>query len=299
MKMNDFATWFLSVILAAFGFGCLAATNNPGTIYLSGSVPYDHDATNFIGRAGIDSHGLEAKAIGQLIHDLKAANLWTNFYALYPMVGSGSNSCAQNLVSTNYTVTWAGTNTFTAYGATGDGVSGVGDTHFIESSTGANSNNLIYYAYVQKHLTGSSGPFISAGQAGCEGGVGSSSANIGFEPLNANVQSLTITTGTGHVIAARNGTSVSYGLIWLASGLVSDIAFISNSVPSTGVITNSTKLLGNSGFNLPLSTYSKSTVSTAAVGRYLTYSQATNFCAIMSRFQKSLRRTTTIGTLTP
>jgi hypothetical protein len=300
MKMNDFGTWCLSLVLAVIGFCGLAATNNPGAMYLGGSVPYDHDATNFIARAGINRRGAEAKAIGQLVNDLKQANLWTNFYALYPFVGSGSNSCAQNLVSTNYTVTWSGTNTFTSYGVTGDGVSGSGDTHFIESSTGVNTNNIHFYAYVVKHQAGSSGGFISAGQNNAWGGVGSSSANIGFIYPNSQ-GGIGIATGIGHAFTTRQTTNSTYGLLWVAPFRSSDYAYLSNLLGSalTGVVTNSAKICGDTITSSQGLGPSKSTIATASVGRYLSYQQATNLFVIINRFESALRRNTSASILTP
>jgi hypothetical protein len=69
----------------------------------------DTNAISFVKRAGVWDLRTQL-AVQQLVNTLKTNNCWTNLVAFYPFVGGNSNSCAQNLVSTQYTIGWGDTN---------------------------------------------------------------------------------------------------------------------------------------------------------------------------------------------
>lgn len=275
--------------------GASPNTNRPGIIWVNHTVPYDPDATNFLFRAGIDLQSPEAKAVGRLVFELKQANLWTNFYAFYPMVGSTSNSCAQNLVGTNYSVKWSGTNTFNHLGVSGDGVSATGDTGFIESSTGANTNNLHLFAFSVATQSGSAGPFLGAGQANAWSAVGLVAATLAASHINTQQGDTSVALNTGCVMASRKSGTETFLAFYPPPWGYTNINFwggiVSNSTPTTGIIGNSLKLMGNPQVGNQLTGYIKSTAGAASFGRYLSYQQATNLFNIVNTFELSLNRT--------
>ena len=97
--------------------------------------PLDLDASNYMARAGITNNSTEMIAAAMAVSLGKQHGWWTNWDALYLFRGSSSNSTAQNLVSTNYSIIWQ-TNgiTFAWNGITGDGTNGYGNTQFNPST---------------------------------------------------------------------------------------------------------------------------------------------------------------------
>ena len=108
----------------------------------------DPDYVNFIQRAGITDSGQQT-AVANLVAAAKSHGWWTNCDAIYPFVGGTSNSCAQNLLSSSYTITFSGNVRFTD-GIVGDGATGYGDTGF-NPATGASvyrSTNCHLFCYI-------------------------------------------------------------------------------------------------------------------------------------------------------
>jgi hypothetical protein len=265
---------------------CAQTTNAPR---MRGVISWDTNALAFFTRAGITNLH-EKTRINNLVTDLKAANLWTNFYALYPFVGSASNSCAQNLVSTNFSITWNGAVAFSRSGVTGDGVSANGDTGFIESTTGANTNNLHIYAYAVDVLAGASGTYIGSSQTNAWGAIGETFGSFAGMNLNAQDTPTQLSyIATGHLLASRQSTNQAFLLAWpsfISTNIVADQQYVSNNVVTTGVITNSMKLLYDPamGTGVYLQGATKTTLGAASFGAYLSYNQATNYFRIMSRY---------------
>jgi len=110
----------MSLGLSAW-LGWFSATNTiaPGS---------DPDYVSFVNRAGLTDAGQKA-AVAALVSAAKLHGWWTNCDVIYPFVGGTSNSCAQNLLSANYPITFHGNVWFTN-GIAGDGVTGYGDTGF-------------------------------------------------------------------------------------------------------------------------------------------------------------------------
>jgi hypothetical protein len=121
----------------------------------------DPDAQDFFSRAGNLSTA-EKAAVSTLITDLKQNNLWARMYAMYPFVGGTASSCAQNLVSPNYTLLFSASGiTCDANGITGDGVNGYANTQF-NSRTAADPVNLAIGAYIHTLATSATAEYISA-----------------------------------------------------------------------------------------------------------------------------------------
>jgi hypothetical protein len=92
----------------------------------------DADYISFIQRAGITDSGQKA-AVAALVSAAKLHGWWTNCDAIYPFVGGTANSCAQNLLSSSYPITFGG-NVWYTNGIVGDGLTGYGDTGFNPAS---------------------------------------------------------------------------------------------------------------------------------------------------------------------
>ena len=114
-----------SCVPASFGLGSWLGWFTPSYIQ---SPTGDTDYISFIDRAGITNSGQKA-AVAALVSAAKLHGWWANCDVIYPFVGGTSNSCAQNLLSADYPITFHGNVWFTN-GIVGDGVTGYGDTGF-------------------------------------------------------------------------------------------------------------------------------------------------------------------------
>jgi hypothetical protein len=100
------------------------------------SVSYDADAQLFFNAesaAGVTLTTTEMNAVNQWVIDSKAANIWTKFKAIYPIVGGTATSHKFNLknpADTNaaFRLVFAGGLTHSSSGILGGGVNGIADT---------------------------------------------------------------------------------------------------------------------------------------------------------------------------
>lgn len=95
---------------------------------------WDADALTFISNAVITS-ATEKNAINYLVKALKANNLWTKLYAIYPFVGGTSSTCKWNLkdprdLDAAYRLTFSGGLTFDSIGMLGNATNGYANTYF-------------------------------------------------------------------------------------------------------------------------------------------------------------------------
>ena len=105
-------------------------------VQVVGPPALDKDYLNFIARAQIPTtNTVLCDAIAKLVQSGKVNGWWPiqgaapYLDALYIFTGGTALSASQNLVNTNYTITWNG-NVYFTNGLSGDGVTGYGDTGF-------------------------------------------------------------------------------------------------------------------------------------------------------------------------
>lgn len=118
---------------------------------------FDADAQAFFNAANITDTN-EKDAVNDLVVDLKATNLWSEMYAIYPFVGQTSDSCKYNLKDPRdaddaYRLTYIGTNSFTNLGLSQSGTSGA-DSKFILANAGVTSS-LACGVYFNNNANGS------------------------------------------------------------------------------------------------------------------------------------------------
>lgn len=121
-------------------------------VAVTNSIPAsaDADATAFNTAAGITDNTQKA-AINQLVVDIKAAGLWANMKAIYPLVGGTAASHKYNLkdpqdTDAAFRLSFLGTITHNANGATGDGTTGYADT-FLNDTTHITGNPITIGSY--------------------------------------------------------------------------------------------------------------------------------------------------------
>jgi len=116
---------------------------------------------DFISRAGItDQTQIDAV---QALYDSAVANgWWDKCDLIYPFVGGNAQAHAQNLKSSNFTITWFGAVTHDANGITGDGATGYGDTGYIPSSSGQVTLNSVHLSRFRRSI-GNDGSYNCGG----------------------------------------------------------------------------------------------------------------------------------------
>jgi hypothetical protein len=105
-----------------------------GTIGSGDFVGTDIDALAFFARvtaAGGTLSATEQLAIDALVKQMKNDAIWSKMKAIYPMVGASAAACAQNLKSSSFTGTFAGSWGFSSLGVQGNGA----NTEFITNFT--------------------------------------------------------------------------------------------------------------------------------------------------------------------
>lgn len=109
----------------------------------------DPDAAAYLSAAGI-TDATEIAAVEQLFLDLKGAgsttnnsNIYSKFYALYPISPTGISAGAVNAVNAGtYDITWNNSPTYDTSGITGNGTNTYGDTGFNPITEGADLNDF-------------------------------------------------------------------------------------------------------------------------------------------------------------
>jgi hypothetical protein len=250
---------------------------------LNTSTQFDPDAGAFINVTGIG--GIQAEAINNLVQQLKAAGLWSQMRAIYPMVGGTAQSCKFNLVNPQDTdaafrLTFAGTWTFDNNGAKPNGASGTyAETYATQTAAGMSTTNghISYYSFTNSAAAseveignGSSGQETNLA-ANFDGNFYVFYASAGGGTANTNSSGFYINNRAASTEGWRNGTR----LINTGNGA-------SNS-------TNTFRLaMQNDG----TTSYRNSKRGCAFASIGLTLGSATNFTNIVNNFCRTLQRNT-------
>jgi hypothetical protein len=243
----------------------------------------DPDAQSFIYRvytAGGELTTTEANATNQLVLDMKAAGIWTSMKAIYPMVGASAAACAQNLVSSSYTLTFYGSITYSSTGIKGNGVNGYADTGYSRSGADQNNFGLSYYT---RDL-----PSTNTGG----GEIGTNGVSIDWMLLRSAIY---FTVNSGSYSSSTNANWVrgfystsrllsnSANMYYNGSNIITDT---STSVPpdSLSAYLLALNLAGTAGF------YSVLECAFAAIKSGLNATQESNFYTSVQIFQTTLSR---------
>lgn len=259
--------------------------------YLFG-VAIDADAQAFLTAAGITNATITS-AINTLVVDLKANNLWTKCYAIYPFVGGTSSTHKWNLKNPvdsdiAYRLVFNGGFTHSSTGLLGNGVNSFADTKFPMNGLPQNDSHLSIYCrtdttaniidYGVQFTTVSYSSFITCKLSG---NFNSRLNTSGFtDGLTSN------TDAKGHYLSYRNNSAN----ITTRKNLNTANTFAQT---STTAGTNTLSIyLGNLNFNgSPLGGYySNREYSFATIGTALTAGESTTFYNIIQTFQTTLSR---------
>jgi len=140
--------------------GCNSEASEAGLLTLglwqrlASLADVDEIVDSFVARSGI-TDATQIAAVTSLVTSARVHGWWDLCDLIYPFVGGTAGTHAQNLKSSSFTITWAGTVTHNANGITGDGTTGFGDTAYIPSSSGQVLVNSVHLG-AYRRTTGTS-----------------------------------------------------------------------------------------------------------------------------------------------
>jgi len=254
---------------------------------------YDPDAQLFFNAqttAGVTLTTTQKNAVNQWVVDSKAANIWTKFKAIYPMVGGTATSHKFNLknpLDTNaaFRLAFVGGGTHSSNGYQPNGVNAYANTFCGTSNMLLNSAHISYYS--RTNTTSNTGTeftsYNSAVPSNSELSIKQGST-VGYARINQSgaISGIAVANSSGLFMSNRTASNVT--------------KFIRNAVSlntytnaSTGISTLPFFLgAGNNG-GTPFS-YSSLQCAFASIGDGLTDAEALAFYNAVNAFQVTLAR---------
>lgn len=241
----------------------------------------DADASAFLTAASITALR-EKAAVNALVGSLKAADLWTRFYAIYPFVGDVGDGVAnsKNLKGATYAITWANAPTHDSNGVTGGGTA-YGDTGINLSTLGA-TNSAFGYVYSKTTSPTDNKYFFGAYNTN-RFGLHRGGTSVGGQGPNNGEISMSIGASSDfrrHI--AINRASANVAQLYLDSTVSSVNTVASVAAPNAGI-----RLLARSDGT---TNCSNANLAFAAFGSSVSPAEWADFINIIDTFQTALGR---------
>lgn len=247
---------------------------------------YDDDSILFFNRvieAGGSLSETEKFSINQLVITLKFYNLWLKLKAIYPMVGSSSTSCRQNLKSSSFTATFTSGWTFASTGVTPNGTSAYMDTSLIPFNV-LNQDSQSYFIYSRTNVTNREGWDMGAYT------TNALKTNISFSWNDS--KSYGVVNQNTNLISNQTNTLGLFGINRTANNLTklykNNINIASSSAVSVGNVDKSIYLAFVN--NEPYLRYTNREYAFASIGEGLTDTETSNLYTAVQAFQTTLSR---------
>lgn len=243
---------------------------------------FDADALKFIDSAGITNSN-QKSAIDNLVSQLKDSLLWSEFMAIYPMVGGSANTTKWNLkdprdLDAAYRLTFYGAPVFASTGVHFFTTSDYADTHLTDNMmSGSNNNSIGYYSRTQNTISGYDMGCSDTKNPWNEFGIYQATDNTEFFGFHAGGVSPAVTKG-----------------LFILSSTASDVKRYDN-----GIVTDSKGSAPTTTFtNLPIligsvagaPSVGERECALATIGNGLTDAQALTFYNIVQNFETALGR---------
>lgn len=234
---------------------------------------------SFVERAGI-TDPVQIVALQALFTNAVTHGWWDKCDLIYPFVGGTALAHAQNLKSSSFTITWAGTVTHNANGITGNGTTGIGDTGYNPTSSGQIALNSAHLGCYVRSI-----PALLRGLIGAQVGADflrlNSATPAGAMQVRANC-------GTSSAVTSVNNAFVALSRIDAAnqhlfrSGVDNSFAVASLAIPNMTVVVLA--------FALPAAGASAANIAGATAGSGLTFAEYALMAADWQAFNTSLGR---------
>jgi hypothetical protein len=259
------------------------------------SVSYDADAQLFFNAeaaAGVTLTTTEKNAVNQWVVDSKAANIWTKFKAIYPMVGSTATSQKFNLknpLDTNaaFRLSFVGGGTHSSNGYQPNGVNAYANTFCTTANMALNSAHHSFYSRTDQAAANANEMGVYQTTPNCNTSlILKSQTGIGLIGKINN-------SGTGTTTTANSNSTGFYITSRTASNLTK--TFKNNSLFQTttqlsgAVSTNPYFISANNNQGSP-SNYSSKECAFSTIGDGLTDLESQLFYQITEKYQVALSR---------
>ena len=258
--------------------------------FRSGGESFDPDALAFFGRVdtatGVSDYLTltEKNAVNDLVIQMKADLIWTKMKAIYPMVGGGNGtlaqnqaSCEQNLVSASFTGAFTSGWTFASTGVTPNGTSAYMDTGY-NINTQGNLNSAHLSVYIRNNAV--TGAQIGAYASSLHHLYVRYPDSKAYLATNSNESSASSTNSQGFWVGSRITSTIQK--------LYRNNTTLINATASTSVKVNRNIYIGAS--NGATIDYSSTQNAFASIGDGLTDGEAGLFYNSVQAFQTTLSR---------
>jgi hypothetical protein len=253
----------------------------------------DPDVKKYKNKSGV-SDGVIIPFVNTYVTELKAAGLWSKFYAIYPFLGGTASTSSYNLKDADYyQVSWAGGMTYGTLGVDFNGTSGFGDTNFDFSALSSTIENIHISFYTAD---------ANGGLANIPMGVGSTAADdrirMAFDAgtnnyyadmwSNASIVGRVLVSGLGapggHYLATR--LSDADARVYLDGVLQAS----NTSTTDVSDVPSDTFYIGAANVAGVASGFTTKTFGLSTIGMHLTAGEVTSFQTITDKFLTSLGR---------
>ena len=255
---------------------------------IMGKSLYDADAQAFITAAGI-TNPTQKSAINTLVLALKSASIWTNFYAIYPMVGGTATTHKYNLkdprdLDAAFRLSFLGGWTHSSTGAKPNGTNGYADSFLIPSTTlSLNSTHASYYS-----RTNATGAEVEVGVASALNTnqilIEARTANITYYRVNMSPAVLSASDSDSRAFYMANRTAVNNVNGWRNS------TKLATGTSASTALSGSKIYLGALNSNGTASAFSAKECAFASIGNGLSDTEVSNMYTAVQAFQTSLSR---------
>ena len=248
----------------------------------------DADAQAFITATGIS--GTNANAINKLVLDLKTANIWTKFKAIYPVVGGTATAHKFNLknpadTNAEFRLVFSGGWTHSATGMLPNGTNAYANT-YIFPNVSLQLNSIHISSYIRNTSQGvllgvDTLPFNSKGRLWISPNFNGTNRYLEMN-TNAATALTPISSNVGLWLGSRTSSTVSK--------LYNNNIINYTSSASSNFLDIKEIILGARNANPTILNYSSSQIAFASIGDGLTDSEATAFYNAVNAFQVALAR---------
>lgn len=242
----------------------------------------DTNAKQYLIASSLQYERTIAPAINQLCIDLKNANLFDKFYAIYPLAGYSADTTKYNLVNTgsltlSFNAGWTFTN-----GITGNAINTYADTFFTASLSGWTGDNSVC-VYIRNNTT--NGYDFGAENAQRYYLISRDSSNNASYAVSASLSVASQTDSRGFWVGTVSGSAASNQVIYKNGSSIGSRTLSAVAGPDYSLYlgANNFRGLGANGI-------SDRNYAFAAIGRGLSSTEVSSLYTIVQSYEVSMSR---------
>lgn len=266
----------------------IAIANSISSNYVVSGGGFDPDAEAFIVATGT-TNPTEQNAINELVLNLKNANIWTKFNALYPFIGSTATSQKFNLknpldTDAAFRLSFVGGWTHSSSGALPNGTNSYANSFLSTSTIGLNSVHLSYYSRTNSTSGGSEmGALQNSPNSYTDLALNQTGFNA-FTRINSNGSPTNVANADSRGFYVANRTASNVLKLFKNSNIIISSADVSNATTTRTIFIGGVNNAGTP------SLYSNRQCAFSSIGTSLTDLEAQVFSQIVEGYQFALSR---------